>query len=245
MLLAPTTRSVLWAVLCWVAQLCLTLCNPMDCSPPGSSVHADSPGKNTGVGCHALLQRTFPTQGANPGLPRCRRILYCLSYQVFGRCLVTSGLGGERATVEDHCSGVDHSAHILEDWPPDQLCHLHEFPSFFCSFSTILLLFSPPSIVCDHMITYKTPKRTYRTQVCLTDWKGHWVFSNLWKFFLVLTSFVSVGCPPRFTGIEYTVSLLSFFRKTIINFDLTRKLVSSHGASSVWATSETIKLYSL
>ena len=34
-------------------QLCLTLCDPMDCSPPGSSVHRDSPGKNTGVGCHA------------------------------------------------------------------------------------------------------------------------------------------------------------------------------------------------
>ena len=34
----------------------------MDCSPPGSSVHGDSPGENTGVGCHALLQGIFPTQ---------------------------------------------------------------------------------------------------------------------------------------------------------------------------------------
>ena len=33
-----------------------TLCDPMDCSSPGSSVRGDSPGKNTGVGCHALLQ---------------------------------------------------------------------------------------------------------------------------------------------------------------------------------------------
>ena len=41
----------------------------------------DSPGKNTGVGCHALLQGTFPTQGLNPGLPHCRQILYQLSYQ--------------------------------------------------------------------------------------------------------------------------------------------------------------------
>ena len=38
-----------------VAQSCPTLYNSMDCSPPGSSVHGDSPGKNTGVGCHALL----------------------------------------------------------------------------------------------------------------------------------------------------------------------------------------------
>ena len=42
---------------------CPTLFDPMDCSPPGSSVHGDSPGKNTGVGCHALLQGIFPTQG--------------------------------------------------------------------------------------------------------------------------------------------------------------------------------------
>ena len=58
-----------------------TLCDPMDCSPPDSSVHGDSPGKNTGVCCHALLQGTFPTQGLNPGLPLCRQILYCLSHQ--------------------------------------------------------------------------------------------------------------------------------------------------------------------
>ena len=38
----------------------------MDCSPPGSSVHGDSPGKNTRVGCHALLQGIFLTQGLNP-----------------------------------------------------------------------------------------------------------------------------------------------------------------------------------
>ena len=64
-----------------VAQSCPTICNPMDCSPSGSSVHGDSPGKNTGVGCHALLQEIISTQGSNPGLPHCRRILYHLSHQ--------------------------------------------------------------------------------------------------------------------------------------------------------------------
>ena len=53
----------------------------MDCSPPGSSVHGDSPGKNTAVGCHALLQGIFITQELNPGLPHCRQILYHLSHQ--------------------------------------------------------------------------------------------------------------------------------------------------------------------
>jgi len=38
----------------------------MDCSPPGPSVLGDSPGRNPGVGCHALLQGMFPTQGSNP-----------------------------------------------------------------------------------------------------------------------------------------------------------------------------------
>ena len=47
---------------------CPTLCNPVDCSLPGSSVHGNSPDKNTGVGCHALLQGIFPTQGSNPHL---------------------------------------------------------------------------------------------------------------------------------------------------------------------------------
>ena len=41
----------------------------------------DSPGKNTGVGCHVLLQGIFPTQESKPGLPHCKWILYCLSHQ--------------------------------------------------------------------------------------------------------------------------------------------------------------------
>jgi len=50
----------------------------MDCSPPGSSVHGDSPGKSTGVCCQALLQENFPTQASNPDLPPFRQILYQL-----------------------------------------------------------------------------------------------------------------------------------------------------------------------
>ena len=86
-------------------QLCLTLCDPKDCSSPDSSVHGDSPGKNTEVGCHFLFQKSLrphglysswnshevgslsllqgivPTQGSNPGLPHCRWILYQLSHK--------------------------------------------------------------------------------------------------------------------------------------------------------------------
>ena len=76
-----------YPVLCLVIQSRPTLCDPMDCSPPGSSVHGDSPGKNAGVGCHAFLQGIFPTQGSNPGLPHCRQILYYLSHQGSPRIL--------------------------------------------------------------------------------------------------------------------------------------------------------------
>ena len=55
-----------------------------DCSihnMPGSSVHGDSPGKNTGVGCHFVLRGIFLTQGSNSGLPHCSQILYQSSHQ--------------------------------------------------------------------------------------------------------------------------------------------------------------------
>ena len=69
---------------CLVTQTCLTLCNPMDCSPPGSSCPWDSPGKNTGLAGLFLLQGIFPIQGPNPCLIpalqvcllHCRWILY-------------------------------------------------------------------------------------------------------------------------------------------------------------------------
>ena len=57
-------------------QTCLTLCSPVDCSPPGSSVHGASPDKNTGVGCRALLQGIFLTQGLN------LHLFYLLHWQV-------------------------------------------------------------------------------------------------------------------------------------------------------------------
>ena len=64
-----------------VAQSCPTLCNLIDYSP------WNSPGQNTGVGSLSLLQGIFPTQGSNPGLLHCRRILYQLSHNGSPRIL--------------------------------------------------------------------------------------------------------------------------------------------------------------
>ena len=62
-----------------ITQWCPTLWDPTDYSLPRSSWN--SPGKNTGVGCHSLLQGTFQTQVSNPDLRHCRQILYHPSHQ--------------------------------------------------------------------------------------------------------------------------------------------------------------------
>ena len=62
--------QIAWCV-CDTQSLSPTLCDPRNCSQPGSSVHPwDFPDKNTGVGCPFLLQGIFPTQGSNLHLLR-------------------------------------------------------------------------------------------------------------------------------------------------------------------------------
>ena len=69
-----------------IAQLCLVLCDPMDCSPPGCSVH--------GIFQTKILEQVtipyswiFPTQGSNLGLLHCRQILHCLRQNSQAKCL--------------------------------------------------------------------------------------------------------------------------------------------------------------
>ena len=64
----PTHAGILPSFLCVHAQSCPTLCDPMDSSLPGSSVHGILQAKNTGVSSHFLLRGIFPTQGSNPHL---------------------------------------------------------------------------------------------------------------------------------------------------------------------------------
>ena len=67
-------------------QSCLTLCDAIDCSPPARVLCPwDSPGKNTGVGCHALLQGIFLTQGLKPSF------LHLLYWQVYPLALAPPG----------------------------------------------------------------------------------------------------------------------------------------------------------
>ena len=102
--------------------LCLTLCDPMDCSPPGSSAHGHSPGKSTRVGCHFLLL----DQESSAGLPHCRRALYRLSqqgspvelvwwskYSIVCRCALWCGRPGWR-----HCPppGIGRLCDTRKHW---------------------------------------------------------------------------------------------------------------------------------
>ena len=78
----------------------------MDCSPPGSSVHGDSPGKNT---CQTLLQGIFPTQGSNPSLPHGRRILHC---EPPGKPMITAA--GSRSLLQGIFPGMEPGSPALQ-----------------------------------------------------------------------------------------------------------------------------------
>ena len=103
------------ACVCLVAQLSPTFCDPMYCSLLGSSVYRNSPGKNTGVGCHGLLQVIIPTQGSNPGLQHCRQILYLLSQQGSPRILEWVAYPSSRGSSrpQESNQGLLHCRQVL------------------------------------------------------------------------------------------------------------------------------------
>ena len=65
----------------FIVQSCRTLCDPIDCSLPGSFVHGVLQARTLEWVSHSLFQGIFLTQGSNVGLLHCRQILYHLSYQ--------------------------------------------------------------------------------------------------------------------------------------------------------------------
>ena len=70
-----------WMLACvLVAQSCLTLCDPLNCSPKAPLVMGFSR-QEYWSGRHSLLQGIFPTLGSNPGVLHCRQILYHVIYQ--------------------------------------------------------------------------------------------------------------------------------------------------------------------
>ena len=83
--------------------------DPMDCSPPGSSVHGDSPGNNTGVGCHALLtglpnpgiEARCPTLYVDSLLPELPPKLEWVAYPFFGGTAQSRNQTGVSGIVDE------------------------------------------------------------------------------------------------------------------------------------------------
>ena len=122
------------SVLCLVAQSCPILCDPMDCSLPGSSVHGVLQANNTGLGCQYLLQGIFPTQGSNPGLLHCRQILYCQNHQGSLRILEWVAYPFSRGTFwSRNQTGVSHIAGWATSWATREApeCSLGFSKSFY------------------------------------------------------------------------------------------------------------------
>ena len=74
-------------------------------APPST----DFPGKSTGVGCHFLPQRIFPTQGSNTGLPHCRQMLYRLSHQESPSNLAAAAAAKSLQSCQTLCDPIDGS----------------------------------------------------------------------------------------------------------------------------------------
>ena len=137
---------------------CVQLCDPMDCSPPGASVHGDSPGKNTGVGCHARLQGIVLTRGSNLDLLRLLhygRLLYC---SAIGKSCILKCPYPIPLTLPPRGSQVWCSEHLLETRPSTGMSsssfpiidfrtciYIHKVFSFFSSY---IIYLAVPSLSC-------------------------------------------------------------------------------------------------
>ena len=112
------------------AQSCPTLCDPMDCSPPGSSVDGILQAR---MSSHFLLQGIFPTQGLNLSFLYWKQILYCLSltYRLLVFLLIWP-LHSELST--DNQNDLFKSTFLISfSWskPSSFLSYIQGTPSFF------------------------------------------------------------------------------------------------------------------
>ena len=114
-----TKLKCAWKVKVLVAKSCETLCDPMDCSLPGSSVRWNSPSKNIGMGSHSLLQ-DLPDPGIEPGSPALQAnsllseplrkpllitFLHCLLLFIFivDRCILLSSISWWVSFLKSEC----------------------------------------------------------------------------------------------------------------------------------------------
>ena len=87
--------------MCFIAQSCPTLCDPVDCSPPGASIHGDSPGKNIGVGNQSPSPGDLPNPGIEPRFP---------ALQVDSLLSEPPGKPSKSCNNGNYCSYVHHNS---------------------------------------------------------------------------------------------------------------------------------------
>ena len=144
---------------------------PTDCSSPDFSVHRASPGKNTGVGCHTLLQGIFPTQGSKPGLLHYKWILYQLSHQ--GSPYFAFQFSSVAQSCLTLCDPMNHST-------PGLPVH-HQLPESTKATSIESVIPSNHLIVCHSLLLLPSipPSiRVFSTKSALRiRWPKYWSFS--------------------------------------------------------------------
>ena len=122
-----------------------------------ASLFMDSPGKNTGVGCHALLQGIFPTWGSNPGLLHCKWILFHLSHQGRQDCQVSNSNCDKLDTPYLPHPSSPTSHFQLLSWEGTHFGLLSPFSTYAC-----------PTIIIQHCSVFKS-----RGNIVLTNPQLH------------------------------------------------------------------------
>ena len=126
----------------------------------------NSPSKNTGGGCHSLLQGIFLTQGLNPGLLHCWQILYCLSHYQFSSVQL---LNHVQLFVTSKTAACQASLSITNSWSLLKLTSIESVMPYnhLILFRPLLLL---PSI-------FPTIKVFFNESVLCIRWPKYWSFS--------------------------------------------------------------------
>ena len=201
-------KPTLPCALCLVAQWCPTLHAPMDCNPPGSSVHGDSPGRNTGVGCHALLRGSswprdwtqlsriagglftvWTTREAQPGL------LVMVSCSVAKSCptpcdpVNCSTLASLSFTISGVCSLMSVEPVMPSNHPI--LCH----PLLLLLLVMITWSFFRPTCLMTHRRRKCNPRSLVGTLI-LDCWPPERC-GNKFLFFTLLSLVTSLGQPDK------------------------------------------------
>ena len=179
---------------CLVAQLCPTLWDLMDCSPPGSSVHGILQA-STGMGCHVLLQGILSTQGSNPHL-------FCLlNWQMSSLPLMPPGkpMPSWGQDIHTWLWAVEHTSFwflsapatlcILPLWSLWLSLYLHQDFCFFCrdstAFSNCFWSVSPDRLVCifSNLCLIFNSSSQLRWVPCLIYSQVFYGFCHKWFYF--------------------------------------------------------------